>query len=156
MACGGGGGGSIDEAYIAEMNDLFEQHLEAYTNISDELDQQYEQLLSSPNPATAVSLMREFQASMKQAEETFEEVLNRWAILEPPDLARTFHARSFEMMQLRLNGARYNRTVVDMYLATGEFDEEFAQQAVDEWDKSDRIYLDVIAEVRSIEKVGFD
>ena len=154
MACGGGGG-SIDEAYIVEMNNLLQQHLDTYTNISNELDQQEDQLRRSLNPATAITLMREMQTVMKQAENTFEDVLNQWAILEPPEVARSFHARAFEMMQLRLNGARYNRTALDLYLATGEFDEDLMQDAADVWDESDRVYLDVLAEGRKVEKVSF-
>ena len=153
MACGGG---TAKEDYVSVMNALMIQHVDTYTQISDELDRNEGQLRRSRTPETAIALMREMQTVMMQAENNFEDVLNQWANLEPPEVARSFHEQASEMMELRLSGARYNRTVIDTFVTTYEFDLDTAQQATDAWDESDRLYLDVLAEGQRFGKVDFN
>ena len=152
MACGGG---TANEDYVSEMNALMSQHVDTYTMISDELDRNESQLRRSRTPETAIALMRNIQTVMTQAEEKFEDVFNQWADLEPPKVARSFHARASEMMQLRLSGARYNRAVIETFITTYEFDLDTAEQATDAWLESDRLYLDVVAEGRTVGEIDF-
>lgn len=149
VACGVS---TADETYVREMNVLMSRHLETYTNVADELDRLQSKLLDSPNLAGVTAAMAEYSKLTKETEKVFEEVLNQWAVLEPPDGARVFHAKAFEMMQLRLAGASHFRTAFDLFRATGQMDLDSAEQGAELWDESDRLYLDVQAEGRKADK----
>jgi len=145
-------GGSIDEAYVSEMNILMTRHLEAYQYLIDENARITSELASSPNLATALELNVEFQSVMDGTDQEFEDVMIQWAALKPTDVSRVFHAKTFEMMQLRADCAVNYRLMIDTFFATDQLDLAIGRHAADLCEEADRVYLDVLAEGRKVDK----
>ena len=90
-----------------------------------------------------------------RTDQEFEDGMIQWAALKPTDVSRVFHAKTFEMMQLRADCAVNYHLMIDTFFATDQLDLAIGRHAADLCDEADRVYLDVRAEGRKVDKVMF-
>ena len=96
-------------------------------------------------------VLTEIQRSLDQYMRTTDEHLDRWMLLNPPKDAQLFHELSFEMMQLRIEGAVLLKTEIDAMLWDLPVDEGAIDDAWERFNRSDRLFLRVLAEARELD-----
>ena len=142
------------DRYKQDMNLIMQRHWDAYTELTSKVSKTYSSLMSGQTSrlsseslnATLNDVLKDFET----AELDLARIAEDWTRLVPPSKANRFHQLTFEMMQLRLKGVQRNRLVFAKLLNTGTLDSEAAGEAESLFDKSERVWLEVLAEAKEL------